>query len=75
METIGPRPSVRSENDKHREGVQGGRFGWGIGSAIKISCPSYLGCTDFTHGRVHGPSSLLDPESHSPYGTCEPCQH
>ena len=24
---------------------------------------------------VHGPSSLLDLESRSPCGTCEPCQH
>ena len=27
-----------------------------------------------THGRVHGPISLLDPESRSPYGICKPCQ-
>ena len=36
------RPS-ETKNDVRREGVRVGRFGWGIGSAIKMSCPSYLG--------------------------------
>ena len=33
----------KAKNDQRREGLRRGRFGWGIGSAIKISCPSYLG--------------------------------
>ena len=40
--TIGLCPS-EAKNDECREGVRGRRFGWEIGSAIKISCPSYLG--------------------------------
>ena len=39
---VSARPSV-AKNDEHRVGVWGGRFEWGIGSAIKISCPSFLG--------------------------------
>ena len=47
--SVPARPSA-AKNDDHREGVRGGRFGWGIGSAIKISCPWYdriSGITDF----------------------------
>ena len=36
------RPSA-AKNDERREGMRGERFELGIGSAIKISCPSYLG--------------------------------
>ena len=39
--SVPARPSA-AKNDERREGVRGGRLGWGIGSAIKISCPSYL---------------------------------
>ena len=35
--------SLLGENDDRHDGVREGRFGWRIGSAIKISCPSYLG--------------------------------
>ena len=32
-----------AKKEERRESVRGRRFGWGIDSAIKISCPLYLG--------------------------------
>ena len=43
MELSVPARPYAAKNDERREGVREGRFGWGIGSAIKISCSSYLG--------------------------------
>ena len=40
--SVSARPSA-AKNDERREGVRGGYFRWGISSAMKISCPSYLG--------------------------------
>ena len=86
--SVSARRSVELDDDKVVSEYEEDWPEGGIGSAIRVSCPSYLGpswqlisemagvtMTLFcTHGRVSGPNSLLDNEVIAPCGYSVPCQ-